>query len=441
LEEYEQGNTVPLLVKNNTLYATAIPGYIYGGLNGRYHMDGRIRNVADYAISDVWIEEFAIGENLETVGEAFLYKCPDLKSIKGSSPAFVAKDSVMYNADMSTLVKFPSNHPSEEFHIPTSVTYVGDLAFEGLKNLNALYVYAKTPIGIGNGAFENTDVENIALYVPYGTKELYINDAGWGVFTNIVEMSPLYTYVTEKDGDETTFELVKDGVIDIVDSVYSVKVKDAVTMSSINYIRTFDNDCWDSWYVPFEVPYSSLENDFDVARINNIHQYDDDSDGVIDRTELEAILIKDGKLDANYPYLIRAKSAGIKTIVLDGATIFGTEANSIDCSSVTHSYTFTGTYNTLNSDDMYSIVGGIVQLCDTVSPFRWYLDIENRTVAEKPLQLSIRVIGWSDEGTTGIENAQVQDFEEGLVYDMQGYRVDAPVKGKIYILNGKKVVF
>ena len=192
LETYEKGGHVTQLVKDGTLYATAFPAYnYYVGYNGKYAMDSRIKNVADYAISDVWMEEFTIGANLETIGSAFLYKCPDLKSIKGSSPAFVAVDSVLYNYDKSTLVKFPSNHPFTEFHLPFSVKYIEKWAFEGVKNLTALYVYKKEPIDIEREVFENVDKDALTLYVPYGSKSAYMAAEGWNEFTNIVELEPI----------------------------------------------------------------------------------------------------------------------------------------------------------------------------------------------------------------------------------------------------------
>lgn len=177
-----------LLIKAQTLYASAVSG------PRAYKMSDDILHIADYGISDVAITELTISSNLTTIGEAFLYKCKDLKSIKGSSKAFVAKDSVLYNAAMDSLIKYPSNHPFEEFHIPTSVKYIETCAFEGLNNLKNLYVYSNKPIAIGENVFENVDLENFTLHVPYGKKAVYEADEKWGVITNIVEMGISETY-------------------------------------------------------------------------------------------------------------------------------------------------------------------------------------------------------------------------------------------------------
>lgn len=206
---------VYLLIKDSTLYASAFTDI------SKYNMDNKISHIADYGLSDVAISELTISSTLETVGEAFLYKCPDLKYIKGSSPAFVTKDSVLYNYDKSTLLKFPSNHPFTEFHLPLSVKYIEKWAFEGVKNLTALYVYKKEPIDIEREVFENVDKDALTLYVPYGCKSAYMAAEGWSELTNIVELEPVSevtvtineygcaTYCSEHDLDFSEVEGLK----------------------------------------------------------------------------------------------------------------------------------------------------------------------------------------------------------------------------------------
>ena len=44
------------------------------------------------------------------------------------------------------------------------------------------------------------------------------------------------------------------------------------------------------------------------------------------------------------------------------------------------------------------------------------------------------------EGTTGMENLEIRNQESELIYDLMGRRIAQPVKGSIYIVNGRKVV-
>lgn len=57
-----------------------------------------------------------------------------------------------------------------------------------------------------------------------------------------------------------------------------------------------------------------------------MHQFDDDEDGVVDRTVLESVKLKEGSsTEPNTPYMIKAKEIGEKTITLTDATLYATE--------------------------------------------------------------------------------------------------------------------
>ena len=224
------------------------------------------------------------------------------------------------------------------------------------------------------------------------------------------------------------------------------------TFNKIVYSREFNNTSWQSLYVPFEIPYESIKDDFVAGYINNIHQFDDDDDGTIDRTQVEVIKLTGGTLKANYPYLIRAKSTGSKMISVTMATLYATEENSIDCSSVFDTYTFTGTYSTLSSTDLpqsegyYALSDGVWrQLAPsaTLGAFRVYMKVDSRghSAAVLPRAIEMRVIGDDEEGTTAIPELEsaAKTLQAPLIYDLQGRRVEKTSKG-LYIINGQKVL-
>ena len=220
----------------------------------------------------------------------------------------------------------------------------------------------------------------------------------------------------------------------------------------VTYTRNFKDTHWQPLYVPFQTPYETIKDDFDVAYINNVHQYDYDDNGTTDETLIEAIKIKDGTLKANYPYLIRAKEIGNMTISIPNTTIYATEENSIDCSSVFDTYTFTGIYEATDfplNEGYYTLSNGEwTPITDdtALGAFRFYMKIESRGIEDKPQALSIRmrIIGDDDEGeggnTTSLERPQgnINNTSQS-VYDLTGRQVTNPTKG-IYIVNGKKVI-
>lgn len=219
--------------------------------------------------------------------------------------------------------------------------------------------------------------------------------------------------------------------------------------ANVTYTRTFDNTDWQALYVPFAMNYEDWSSDFDVAEINNVHQYDDDENGTIDRTELEIIHVKSGSITANTPYFIRAKETGEKTITVSATTLYAGEANSIDCASVKNRYTFTGTYSGVDGETMYDngyyavSNGALVQATSAnaaLGAFRWYLNIESRADdTSLPAQIRLRVIGENNDGTTAIEEVTTESHDEQIIYDLSGRRVQNPTK-EVYIVNGKKVL-
>jgi hypothetical protein len=253
------------------------------------------------------------------------------------------------------------------------------------------------------------------------------------------------------------FELFYYGpVVTISDAQTSFSQADDKEYASITYTRDFKNTNWQALYVPFEIPVTEeFLEEFEVSYIYNTRQYDRNDDGVKDETIIEAFKMTSGSLEANYPYLIRAKVAGVKDIVVTNATLYATEENSIDCSSVFETYTFTGTYSRMSSvllpqdEGYYALSGGEwrpVADGTSLGAFRFYLKIDSRngggnTVANAR-SIRMRFVGDDeDEETTGIDNLESTDNggQTTVIYDLTGRRVEKMEKG-VYIVNGRKVV-
>ena len=64
---------------------------------------------------------------------------------------------------------------------------------------------------------------------------------------------------------------------------------------------------------------------------------------------------------------------------------------------------------------------------------------KNRAYLQTTTQNARINLGFDDENTTGIDNANVNDNLNGSCFDLQGRRVAQPQKG-LYIVNGKKVI-
>ena len=278
-------------------------------------------------------------------------------------------------------------------------------------------------------------------------KEGYSFD-GWSEIPETMPASDVVIY--------GTFTKLFVETVTINDSDKYFSMAENTECGSIYYFRNFSHTEWQTLYVPFEIPYEDICDDLEVAEINNVHQYDYDDDGVTDETIIEAFKVTSGVLKANYPYLIRAKETGWKILTMTNTTLYASEENSIDCSSVREKFTFTGTYGSLSSAELpqgegyYTLIDGEWQpVTEAVllGAFRFYLKVDSRSgaLAAEARSIRMRIIGENGEDdTTGIDNLESTDNDgkTTVIYDLQGRKVlDAEtLQEGVYIINGKKVV-
>lgn len=239
-------------------------------------------------------------------------------------------------------------------------------------------------------------------------------------------------------------------------TVYNSKAE--FTVKELTYNRTFKHDGWQAVYVPFELKCDQIPADYEVATINNFHEFEQ-KDGSFN-TVLEVKPVTNGTtIPALTPCLIRMKqapeTAEAKTLQFTNVSFAAAADKKIDCASVTRYYQFLGTLNAKTGFDTTSdfvINEGELWKAgsDTeLNPQRWYLNASDRTGSElnPSVQLSriaIHVIG-GDE-TTGIDGIYVKTDTEDVsssrqgIYDLQGRKLSVEPTSGIYIKDGKKYV-
>ena len=214
--------------------------------------------------------------------------------------------------------------------IPNSVTSIEKNAFIYCSKLTSITCEANNPpsIALYSGSFLYVD-KSIPVYVPANSVAKYKVADEWKEFTNI----QAFLNISLTDGDPYT-------------NNYQFKGRD------ISYTRSFNNTSWQALYIPFSLSYEDWKDDFEVAYINGVRQFDKDDNGTIDETIMDVIKIKSGSTTPNMPYLIKAKKTGKKTLSVSNATLYPAEENSVDCSTTIAKYTFTGTYDAIPSATM-----------------------------------------------------------------------------------------
>ena len=380
------------------------------------------------------LHEVVLPSGITSIGDYAFYYCKALRSI--NIPTLVT--SIGYRA-------FDDCTYLTSIEIPNRVTRIDDFAFQDCENLTSIFSYisGRDLFSITDaswdseddewrrGVFAGVDFNKCTLYVPYQTKDTYASTNGWEDFKNIVEM-----------------ELIKvpNYILTDVEEYNEILGKE---IEILTYTRTLPNLYWNALYVPFELPYDVIADRYDVAYINDVNGYDTDGNGTIDDLAMEIITIKGGTLKANYPYLIKAKTEADKamSITVEDATLYAAEENAVDCSSVYQNYVVKGTYTKKTAEELagklaISTSGAWQPLAEgtALNPFRLYLSIENRDnspLKVEPAALSrMRIVERGE--TTGIEEVVPSQQREDIIFDLSGRRVKQPVKGGVYIVNGKK---
>ena len=309
---------------------------------------------------------------------------------------------------------------------------------------NAMSIEGTMTIGddvkLGNMTIEMATTTTING--PQGLNVVADNSDYAVIWNNGVYSTTYSDYISEftiNDGEYTEFEFdCLNGVANVGTLTYKRKI--------------YDKDLYDL-FVPFEIPVSELmQLGFQVFYINDFRSYD--SSGR-EQLVLESVLIEDGILRANHPYLFRFVGDNIPTeglvLTLENAVLYSTNSENhtvVDCSSAYKRFEIKGTYNIMSSDELNGslILGagnkwGPISDGYSLKPFRLTLTISNRDGSPVKIEEPVAVRLFGVDAETAIDDVEMTYSDENTIFDLQGRRVQKPVKGNLYIINGKKVVY
>ncbi len=215
---------------------------------------------------------------------------------------------------------------------------------------------------------------------------------------------------------------------------------EAEESGNVRFTHDFNGE-WETLYLPFAIDYDAIKADFDLAEIDGVVQNDDDNDGIADITVLSIMGFRGQKTEPNTPYLIRAKQPGEQMLMFNNVTVYPTTVQSLESSSTSVRYEFTGSYNALNSSyliNRYIVQDGeLVKGAYYLPPCRWYMmPTAKRGALNLPNRIRIMPV---EDVITGVSPLLTSPEEEGQVYNLAGQRLSKPTKG-INIQNGRKFI-
>ncbi len=338
-----------------------------------------------------------------------------------------------------------------------------------IENVAAGNYEAVTSVAVTGGSFNSANADPIASYTADGATALAQFVTG-GTFNKTFSEECLPVGYQLKDNDSDGYYNVeltntRESMTFVDGEFTEYTTATDMNIGTLTYKRANVPTTWAAFYFPFEVPVSQLaEQGFEVAYINGVRRNDTDFDGELDKFVMEVIYIHGGEtcdgsgktLKANYPYFIRAKEeAKDLEIVLKDATLYAAADATYDCTTFTEKFEITGntsqvSINSTNDRLIYAVstVGGWTNITKgaTLKPFRFYMALtsryENDPIAPVAT-MSIAVRGEErEDGTTFIYDVEMDGEQTSdYIYDLQDRRVLEPLKGGLYIVNGKKVLF
>ena len=378
-----------------------------------------VTNIGNFAFDICTsLTSVTIPNSVTSIGMDAFYGCKNLTSVEIPNSVTSIGDYTFFNCTALTSVE-----------IPNSVTSIGYYAFAFCKNLTSITFKGSTLPTFGEDVFDYVD-KSIPVYVPANSGETYKNALEGLGMKNIKE----FTSISLNDNSNA---YTRNTQIDNAD---------------VSYTRDFSK-YWEPLYIPFSLSYEDWKDDFEIAYINAVHQYDTNDDGDIDKTVLEFVKIKSGSTYPNTPYIIRAKEKGKKTLSAKYVTLYESDVNQIKCSTTAQEFIFTGNYKKVSIMDLMAYytnkytmhLGDInyISLITGVGAYRWYMEIKDRESVyginnnNTAKEISIRVVG---EETTGIADIQ-HASPNTQTYDLNGRRVNENnLKPGMYVKNGRKFV-
>lgn len=232
---------------------------------------------------------------------------------------------------------------------------------------------------------------------------------------------------------------------------------EAFTADAVEYKRTFEDNEFNSLYLPFSAKVDDFKNcEFYV--INMFHQNDTDNDGVLDNITLEVDKVPAGStLLPNHPYLFKYTGGNLDTeevFNLSNIEVSATKTPSFECSSMSYKYEFVGNYQYKASADYadYYVIGvdnttgktALVHPTTDLPAMRWAMKMTARESqfgsASLPLPAKMFIHINGEDNTTGISNVATED--SGCeYYGLDGIRKDKMAKGIniVKMKNGRVV--
>ena len=161
------------------------------------------------------VTTYTIPATVTEIADGAFSGCKSLETItvaEGNTAFSVTEDGILFNANKTKLVAYPSGKIAETYTIPTTVTEIADGAFSGCKSLKTITVAAENTVfsATEDGVLFNQEGTKLIAYPAAKTGTEYtipegVEEIADGAFAGCVNLKYIFT-------EKTSFEEITIGV-------------------------------------------------------------------------------------------------------------------------------------------------------------------------------------------------------------------------------------
>ena len=371
-------------------------------------------------------------------GEKPVISVADVEALPGETVSF-SVNLVDGKADTYTAMTLNAYFPTEGFTTTGDYTVASTWkASCTVGDINPVTGLATMPFASSN-TITGSAVDNlvtvefaVANTVPVGEYEVTLKGT-------------LFEYnADDKDyADDVTFTVkVVERHTVILDEMATI-APEAATGADVTVKRTIKANSWSTICLPFAMTETEVKAAFgDDVKLGDFNSWSSDEDNEGDIVGIQIVFVPVTKIEANRPYMIKVSSE-ITEFTVDDVDIDPEDEPYIQVGKKkTERGYFIGTYvanctvpqnNLFLNGNKFWYSNGTTKM----KAFRAYFELAD--VLSEAKNASARISFNFEDDTTSITEVHGSNKDAEGTYDLQGRKVEEPVKG-LYIVNGRKVV-
>ena len=364
------------------------------------------------------IANIIIPKNVTQIGRRAFGKSKYIESIlvESGNPVYDSRSNsnAIIETYTNTLISGCKNTK-----IPNSVTNIGDCAFHICTTLTDIEI-PNSVVSIGQSAFTScTGITNVII-------PSSVTNIGDYAFQNCQNLNDIKCNGNPSFGEYSIPSTAKCHLILDDSNATDFDITNANSYADVSYSRNIVEGKFGTIILPFTPNAKSLENYafYALAESGNGYMRFEEVATPVANTPY-IYTLREGKENIAIAGGETTISSTVETPVVDGWQTVGSFTNQALDTSNGNYYAFSPSKNEINK-----ITKNL-----TVLPYRAYFKSDNASKSAFSVYIS---------GTTGVKEvlpSEIDGFETEVVYDLSGRKILDPVRGGIYIINGKKVKF